>query len=218
MGERADLNDVLSNARLVFWDFDGVIKESLAVKTEAFGALFAPFGHDVMDRVREHHIENGGMSRLEKMPLYLAWAGQPVTGLNVHAYCQRFSKAVLTSVIAAPWVPGVERYLRSNQYRQEFVLVTATPQQEIEEILTALDLCNCFSDVFGAPTQKGIAIRQALANRDVQSSDCLMVGDAIADIDAARQNDVPFLLRRHHDNQHVFWDYRGAFVEDFSGI
>lgn len=218
MGESLILGERLSRFRLIFWDFDGVIKESVAIKTEAFGQLFSPFGADVAERVRLHHETNGGMSRFEKMPVYLAWAGLPVTELLVEDYIHRFSQAVLSRVVAAPWVPGVEHILRGNPYQQEFVLVTATPQGEIEEILAEIKLRPCFSDVFGAPTRKGDAIQQVLRRRDVLSSDSLMIGDATADMNAALENDVPFLLRRHHDNRGVFSHYNGAFVEDFVGL
>ncbi len=213
------MSDALLRARLVFWDFDGVIKESVAVKKNAFGQLFSRFGSEVVDRVKNHHLTNGGMSRFEKMPVYLAWAGQHVTEANVEDYCQRFSQAVLQFVVAASWVPGVEQYLRTNRNRQEFVLVTATPQREIEDILQAIDLRGCFSAVYGTPTRKVDAIRQTLSSkRDLFTSECLMIGDAMVDLEAATQNNVPFLLRRHIDNQCVFHDYVGASVEDFSGL
>jgi phosphoglycolate phosphatase-like HAD superfamily hydrolase len=212
------LDTVLSRFRQVFWDFDGVIKESVAVKTEAFVQLFSPFGADVSARVRSHHEANGGMSRFEKMPRYLAWAGVPVTDSSVEEYCRLFSDLVLNRVVAAPWVPGVEHLLRDNPYRQEFVLVTATPQGEIEEILQTIDLRDCFTDVFGAPTRKGDAIRSGIARHRVPPAQCLMIGDAVADMDAAVENDVPFLLRRHSANQHLFDQYIGASVEDFVGL
>ena len=37
---------------VIFWDFDGVIKESVGVKTEAYVKLFAPFGAPIAARVR----------------------------------------------------------------------------------------------------------------------------------------------------------------------
>jgi len=213
------LSNALIQARLVFWDFDGVIKDSVAVKTEAFARLFSRFGSDVADRVKDHHLANGGMSRFEKMPVYLTWAGQPVTEASIGDYCQQFSREVLQCVVDAPWVPGVEQYLSVNRHQQEFVLVTATPQGEIEEILQALDLQTCFSAIHGTPTRKVDAIRQTLSSsQGLRASECLMVGDAMADLEASRENDVPFLLRRHVDNQHVFHDYVGAFVKDFSGL
>ena len=34
----------LSDYKLVFWDFDGVIKDSVTVKTDAFSKLFEKYG------------------------------------------------------------------------------------------------------------------------------------------------------------------------------
>ncbi len=95
-------------ARLMFWDFDGVIKESVDVKTRAFMRLFEPYGVEVVALVRAHHEDNGGMSRFEKMPLYLRFAGiEPEDG-RVAALCDEFHRLVRDEVIAAPWVRGAE--------------------------------------------------------------------------------------------------------------
>lgn len=206
------------DTRLVFWDFDGVIKDSVAVKTEAFVQLFESFGAEVSRRVRAHHEAHGGMSRFDKMPIYMAWSGVSVTESGVAAYCQNFSDIVLRRVIDAPWVAGVDRILRKNPYAQEFILVTATPQDEITEILESIDLRNCFSEIFGAPIKKSEAIRDCLSRRDMPLSRCLMIGDARADMDAALENGIPFLLRRHASNQAVFCNYTGDSVEDFVGL
>ena len=45
--------------KLYFWDFDGVIKDSVDVKTQAYFQLFEPFGLDVAERVRQHHEAMG---------------------------------------------------------------------------------------------------------------------------------------------------------------
>lgn len=218
MGESVGCLGGLAKFQLVFWDFDGVVKDSVAVKTDAFVQLFQPFGGDIASRVRIHHEKNGGMSRLEKMPRYLEWSGEDVTPQNIEAYCQRFSDIVLSRVIDAPWVPGVERVLRGNPYQQEFILVTATPQEEIEEILAAINLRSSFAEVFGAPTRKVDAIKTSLASRSIDPSTCLMIGDAKADMDAALANNVPFLLRLHASNRDIFKGYTGDSVEDFLSL
>jgi phosphoglycolate phosphatase-like HAD superfamily hydrolase len=208
----------LKNFKLFFWDFDGVIKESIKVKTQAYFKLFEPFGLDVAEKVRQHHEINAGISRFDKMPLYLQWAGLTPTKFHVDEYCEQFSYKVLQGVIDAPWVAGVEEYLRTNPHKQDFVLTSATPQGELERILHALDLTKCFVDIYGAPTPKQEAIRKMLHARDIDPSNSLMIGDAQADLDAATVNQVPFLLRRHSDNSRVFANYTGPFVENFSNL
>ncbi len=203
---------------VIFWDFDGVIKDSVDVKTQAYIQLFEPFGLGVAEKVRQHHEANGGMSRFDKLPIYLQWAGLEANKIALSKYCDQFSQQVLQGVIAAPWVGGVEHYLRSNAHQQMFVLVSATPQDELEYILHALDLTNCFAMVYGAPTHKQDAIRNVLLVRGIDARDALMIGDAQADLDAADANQVPFLLRRHSSNTNVFSTYTGASVEDFTTL
>ena len=208
----------MTKCQLLFWDFDGVIKDSGDVKTQAYFQLFEPFGLDVAERVRLHHEANGGMSRFDKLPIYLQWAGLEPNKTIVNEYCERFSQQVLQGVIDAPWVSGVEQYLRGNVHQQVFVLVSATPQGELEHILHALDLTMCFADVYGAPSRKQDAIRNTLLARGIDPSESLMIGDAQADLDAAVANQVPFLLRRHSSNNKVFATYTGTSVEDFTKL
>jgi beta-phosphoglucomutase-like phosphatase (HAD superfamily) len=120
---------------IIFWDFDGVIKESNACKADAYENLFLPYGENVSKKVRRHHDFNGGMSRFDKIPIYLNWAGLVSKKSLVNEFCNKFSELVYRAVIDSPNVPGVTEYLERNFKRQYFVLVTATPQREIEKIL-----------------------------------------------------------------------------------
>ena len=204
--------------RLIYWDFDGVIKESVEVKSTAFERLFQSHGSRIMRRVRAHHEANGGMSRFEKIPRYLEWAGNEPTPELVDAYCRQFALLARQAVIDAPWVPGAEAFLRGNPYAQSFVLVTATPKTEIEDIVDRMNLRSCFTSIYGAPATKSDSIRVNLAERQIDAQQCLMIGDALADLHAAQANRVPFLLRRHRTNRQVFAHYDGDSVEDFAGL
>lgn len=187
---------LLRGASIVFWDFDGVIKDSVAVKSTAFEQMFLPYGREVADRIRQHHEAHGGVSRYEKMPIYLDWAGESATRNQVLSFCDHFAHLVRQAVIDAPWVPGVREYLLANHVRQRFVLVTATPQEEMESILRILNLRHCFCEVYGAPTSKATAIHDVLLRLGYLPENALMVGDSATDLDAAEVNCVPFLLRR----------------------
>lgn len=187
---------MLHSASSIFWDFDGVIKDTVDIKTAAFERLFLPYGKEIVSRVRQHHESHCGVSRFDKIPLYLAWAGEAASPEQVELFCDRFSKAVLLAVVDAPWVPGVREYLQEHWSKQYFVLVTATPQEEIEQILAALELTHCFREVYGAPTKKSTAISAVLAHQKCAPSRALMIGDAETDRQAAQANFVPFLLRR----------------------
>ena len=206
---------ILQRYVTLFWDFDGVIKESVVVKSDAFERLFAPFGPNVAARVREHHECHGGMSRSEKLPLYLKWAGRDASAEEVEHYSERFSLAVRQAVVECPWVAGAREYLQSNLQRQCFVLVTATPQLEMEDILQALDATRWFSDVYGTPTTKADAIGAVLVRQSRRPAEALMIGDSEADYAAAQAAGVDFLLRRTDLNRALQRSYSGPQCEDF---
>jgi len=211
--------ELLSNPKLIFWDFDGVIKDSVEVKSRGFANLFQAFGGAVKERVLQHHRANGGMSRFDKVPLYLNWAGLKADPDKVAEYCDKFGQLVLQEVIDAPRVAGVEAYIRDNPNRQKFILVSATPQNELVYILHALNLTNCFAKVFGAPTCKKDAIRITLEEAcKHKPHDCLMIGDAQTDFDAAQANGVPFLLRWNDANTDMLTNYFGPSIRDLSEL
>jgi phosphoglycolate phosphatase-like HAD superfamily hydrolase len=203
---------------VIFWDFDGVIKESVAVKANAFFELFKPFGDEVVRRILEHHFGNGGMSRYHKVPIYLEWANQSLTSENIALYCEQFSCLVVDQVIQSPWVLGVENYLRGKPLNQTFILITATPQREIEYILKALDLEKVFFKVYGSPIKKSDAIFESISEIRIEPSKCLVIGDSIEDYEAAAVNGVTFLLRETEDNKNSFISYSGPSIKDFRSL
>jgi len=207
---------LLQRATIVFWDFDGVIKDSVAAKSDGFEQLFLRYGKEVASRVRQHHEAHSGVSRYEKMPIYLNWVGEPVTGARIQEFCDRFSKLVLQAVIDSPWVPGVREYLQKHHLLQRFVLLTATPQEEINRILHLLDIAHCFVQISGAPAHKVTAIAQILRRLQCAAEDALMIGDSASDLYAAEANSVAFLLRRTTINQGLQKQYAGAMFEDLA--
>ena len=53
---------IFKEIQAILFDFDGVIADSVHVKTEAFAKIYEPYGKEVVNRVVTHHIANGGVS------------------------------------------------------------------------------------------------------------------------------------------------------------
>jgi phosphoglycolate phosphatase-like HAD superfamily hydrolase len=207
--------ELLSKADVIFWDFDGVIKESSAIKSLAFEEMFSKYGNEVLEKVVEHHQLNGGISREVKIPLYFSkFVGFSLTSQETEDRCLEYSKMVVQKVIDAPWVTGVLDYLKSNSYHQRFVLITGTPYMEIIEILTALDIIDCFQTIYGSPTSKIKALEQEIQS-DTEVNDCLFIGDSPTDYESANAYDIPFLLRETDENKKLFLNYSGPRLHDF---
>jgi HAD superfamily hydrolase (TIGR01549 family) len=209
------LEKLVDQAEVVFWDFDGVIKDSVEVKSTAFEKLFSDYSQNLADKVREHHERNGGVSRLEKIPLYLSWSDEVVTSKKVQEFCNRFSLLVKQSVIDSPWVYGFLEFMKRYHRAKKHILVTATPIEEIEEILQVLNIRHFFYRIYGSPNTKSDAINEVLIDLRIGSKHAIMLGDSESDYKAAKDNNVLFLLRGTELNKNLQNTCRGRVFKDF---
>jgi phosphoglycolate phosphatase-like HAD superfamily hydrolase len=203
-------------AKNIFFDFDGVIKDSVEVKKLAFMELFQSFETNILNKIEKHHISNSGMSRYEKIPIYLKWAGKENTESEIENYAEKFSLLVKKRVISSNWVDGVESFIKSKTNSQLFFILTATPQDEIEEILDKIKIRHLFDEVIGSPMKKIDAIKIILSNYYIAPSNSVMIGDSKVDFDAALYNSVPFILRRTSINKNLQNSLNCKMIDNFN--
>lgn len=180
--------------RLIFFDFDGVIVDSVDVKTKAFVQLYAPYGEAVMNAVRDYHLANAGVSRFDK---FRHWQTTLVNGPadenTIADLSQRFGEEVKRQVIAAAEIPGAEAALKTLHRRHSLFVVSATPQDELRDIADARGLTPYFSGVYGSPDKKADIIARQMKAASAGSDRCIMIGDARADHEAAIANAIRFI-------------------------
>ena len=208
----------LDSVEMVFWDFDGVIKESVSVKTDAFVEIFNPYGPGVAKKVRLHHLENGGMSRFDKIPLYLKWSGVEPTNSKINQISNQFSMIVKNNVINSDWVPGVREFIERNKKKYIFIIVSATPQKELNDICRKLNIGNYFDKIYGSPTSKSDAIKASIEDYGILPQKCIMFGDAMTDLNAAKENNINFIFRRHKFNQNLKIETKIFIIDNFTQI
>jgi phosphoglycolate phosphatase-like HAD superfamily hydrolase len=193
----------LNQYKNIFFDFDGVIKESLTVKAEAFEELFLEYGVLFRKKVWEHHMKNGGLSRIDKIKLYMDWAGEDLINSRIDELSSKFGDLVKDKVIQSAWVPGVDKFLKAKKDDQIFIIVSAAPQQELQEICSIIGIRKVFSRIYGSPVSKTKAINDSIINYSMNLDECLMIGDYNNDHIAARNNRIAFVLRSHEFNSEV---------------
>lgn len=207
---------LINKATTIFWDFDGVIKDSVLVKSNAFEKLFINFGDELVKKIIKHHEENGGMSRYEKLPIYISWSGEQLSNELVKKYEKKFSQLVKKKVINSPWVEGAFEYLSKNHKRQMFFLITATPQKEVEEILKELKIDSYFKEVIGSPINKKEALQKLLIKYNINISNSIMIGDSNSDYEAAKVNKINFIIRKTALNKKLQETSKCPMIENFS--
>ena len=56
--------------KAIIYDFDGVILDSVKIKTLAFEELYSSYGKEIQNKVKSYHLLNGGISRYNKLKYY----------------------------------------------------------------------------------------------------------------------------------------------------
>jgi phosphoglycolate phosphatase-like HAD superfamily hydrolase len=180
----------------IILDYDGVIAESVDVKTTAFAELYKPFGYGIVQKVVQHHRANGGISRFEKFKLYhKSYLGLDLSDREIGNLSKEFSKLVLTQVIDSPYVFGALDFFKTCQTRYDLFISTGTPIEEIKLILKAKNTHKYFKEVYGSPASKISHIREILAKYQHACDELVFVGDAIVDRDSARKAGIKFIGR-----------------------
>jgi len=203
----------------IIFDFDGVLVESVNVKTQAFGALYEKYGDDIAQQVEEYHLAHGGVSRFEKFRYYQehVLGMPPLSAAAESDFADAFSTLVVDKVVAAPMVAGAQEFLIGANALLPLFVVSGTPTAELGEVIRRRDMQGFFDAIWGSPHSKTENIAELLHEHNLSAKNCLMIGDALADYVGATANDVPFLGRvaRHDDN--LFADHVTTF-EDFSAL
>ena len=205
--------------KAIIFDFDGVIAESVQVKSDAFAEIYSPFGNDVVQKVLSHHKANGGMSRFEKIKYYHeTFLNQSITEVEITKLTNLFSEFVIDKVIATSYVPGALEYIQKCHEKCKLFISTGTPTDEMKQILTGRKIAHYFSDVFGSPDKKVIHIKSILSKYGMRPEELLFYGDSNTDLEAAAYHDVQFVLRLHELNQNNFTNFNGPTIRNFISI
>ncbi|PZO40528.1 MAG: HAD family hydrolase [Pseudanabaena frigida] len=180
----------------IVFDFDGVLAESVDVKTKAFAALYAEYGDRIVEQVMEYHLLHGGVSRFEKFRYYHeVLLGKTLTKDEEIQLGDRFSQYVEDAVVNSAYVTGAYEFLENFYKLIPLFVASGTPDAELKRIVSRRNMNHYFVSVHGSPAKKGDIIQGVLKKFGFDPNRVLMVGDAIADYEGAIVAGVKFIGR-----------------------
>lgn len=171
---------------LVF-DCDGVLLDSVPVKTRAFARLAAPYGKEAEDRFVMYHMRHGGVSRYKKFAWFFEEIlDKKITPEESEAWGRKFVEYALEEVRTCPIIPGALEVLKEWYGKLPMYVCSGAPVQELEFVLDERGLRNYFAGVFGSPPAKSELLKNIVQlQKDLIPQEFVMTGDATTDVDAA---------------------------------
>lgn len=181
--------------RLIIFDFDGVIAESISMKAEAFRETFS-FVPEHQDAIVQYHLDNGGMSRFVKFRhIYKEMLHEELTHEQEEWLGDRYAGIIREKMFTIPLVPGAFELLNELKGNIPLFVVSATPEGEMHEIADRRRLSDYFIRIYGSPRSKADCIREILTATGVSPEETLFIGDAPQDWQAATDTGVRFIAR-----------------------
>jgi phosphoglycolate phosphatase-like HAD superfamily hydrolase len=179
----------------IVFDLDGVILESVDLKAQAFRRLFAAYPQHVDDIVRVH-LENGGLSRYEKLRrIYRDYLRLPLTDAETARLDAEYRALVADDMERCPFVAGADAFIRRHAPAYPLFIASGTPEEELRALIDARGLRACFSGVYGSPRTKTTLLAAIVDELAVPAERLVFIGDTIQDYEAAAATGVRFVGR-----------------------
>lgn len=179
----------------VAFDFDGTLVRSNQIKRDCFHETLAdvPGAAAILDGLFTGRYRGDRFALFREVARRLG-PGPAAAIPDPDALASRYGKLCRERVACAPEVPGAEAALtRLAAAGAKLFLISATPQQPLEQLVSDRGLTRFFDLVLGAPTGKPAHLRRVIAEHRIEVADIVMVGDGHDDQAAAAEIGCRFI-------------------------
>ena len=203
----------------IFFDFDGVILDSVDCKTRAFEDMYIQYGQEIANQVKKYHLENGGVSRFEK---FRYWHKKhlevEITNEQLNNLSEEFSSRVVDQVVKSGEIKGSLDFIKKNYQKYRFWIITGTPTTEMNQVADKIGITPYFIGIYGSPEKKKHWVDHLLKKHQLHPNETLFLGDATTDFEAAQYGKLHFVLREAPYNIDLFKDIQTPRFKTFEDL
>jgi phosphoglycolate phosphatase-like HAD superfamily hydrolase len=185
----------LNKIQTLFWDFDGVIMDSNAVRDRGFKEVLNGYPENEVDALMTFHQDNGGLSRYVKFRYFFeVIRGESISEAQVKIWAEKFSKIMMELLIKPDLlIQETLNFMKANAHNFNMHIVSGSDQTELRHICKSLDIAHYFNSIHGSPTPKNNLVATLLEKHTYNKSSCLLIGDSKNDFEAAKVNGIYFM-------------------------
>ncbi|MEV9499461.1 HAD family hydrolase [Aliarcobacter butzleri] len=178
----------------VLWDFDGVILDSMKIKGSGFTKLFEKYDSESVKLLEEYHYKNGGVSRFEKIKYFFNEILQEnITEDEISILAKKFGKIIEQRIYdKSNLIHDSLDFIKNNYLKYNFHIVSGAEHRELNSLCKYFDLKKYFITINGSPIKKNILIKSIIEKYDYNKEETILIGDAITDYNAAKDNNISF--------------------------
>lgn len=180
--------------KTIFWDFDGVILDSMPIRDIGFRSIVEGYPKDLVEEFIQYHRYNAGLSRFVKIKyFYNQLLNEEITEEDIQLKAKQFSEIMKRELTDSKFlIKETLDYIKNNYKKYNFHIVSGSENTELNYLCKMLDIDKYFTDVNGSPTHKNDLVKTILEEKHYKPSECILIGDSINDYDAATVNNIEF--------------------------
>lgn len=178
----------------IIFDFDGVILDSVPVKTEGYRQLFKDYPNDLIEKIVAYHELNGGISRYKKVKYFFnELLNEEISEEKIQEFAIKYSKLTTLELSKEKYlIKDTLDYIQSNFSKYKMHVASGADHRDLIYICNKLNLNKYFLSVEGSPKIKSEIVQDILKTNNYKAEETILIGDSINDYDAAKSNSIKF--------------------------
>lgn len=181
--------------KVIFWDFDGVLMDSNAVRDVGFERVLSEFPKEQVDQLLAFHRANGGLSRYVKFRYFFEEIRkEPITDDEILIWAERFS-LIMKELLVDPelLIEETLNFVKENQGKYIMHITSGSDQNELRFLCQSLGIDHLFTSIHGSPKPKKEWVKELIEMHGYKKEECVLIGDSYNDVEAAQYNSINFM-------------------------
>jgi phosphoglycolate phosphatase-like HAD superfamily hydrolase len=191
----------MDEIKVLFWDFDGVLMDSNAIRDIGFERVLADYPPEQVAQLLAFHRANGGLSRYVKFRYFFEEIRkEPADNANIIEWASKFS-LIMKSLLVDPnlLIDETLNFVRKNQFKYTMFITSGSDQDELRFLCKSLGIDTLFNSIYGSPKPKKEWIFDIMKENQFKKENCVLIGDSINDWEAANYNGIKFCCYNNID-------------------
>lgn len=210
------MNILMEKIKTIFWDFDGVIMDSMSVRDKGFEIVLKNYPQEQVALLMAYHRDNGGLSRYHKFRYFFEEIrGEIISDLDIKILADEFSIVMLGNLLdESLLIKDSFDFIKKNYSKFNMHIVSGSDEVELRHICETLGLANYFISIHGSPTPKVELVKRIMSQKQYKKEESCLIGDSFNDLEAAEYNSILFI---GYNNQKIK-DKTNKYINSFFKI